>query len=52
MSIKLEPIACFFDLKLTEFDNLESTLTEYDIGEYVIAHESHNAKGEEKPHFQ
>lgn len=51
MSIKLEPIACFFDLNISEFDNLENTLTDYDIGEYVIAHESHNAKGEEKPHF-
>lgn len=44
--MELEYIACFFDLELTEFDFLESTLTKYDIGNYTIAHEA-----EPKSHF-
>lgn len=32
--------ACFFDLPVTEFDNLENKLKSYDIGHYAIAHET------------
>lgn len=39
-------IACFFSIDETEFDTLESILQTYDIGQYVIAHES-----EPKSHF-
>lgn len=44
-------IACFFDLKVSEYDYLEETLLEYDIGQYIIGHETHNAEGKEKSHF-
>lgn len=47
----LEYIACFFCAELGEFDYIEKTLKEYDIGNYAIAYENKDSKGEDKPHF-
>lgn len=47
----LEYIACFFCAEITEFDYIEKTLKEYDIGNYAIAYEDKDSKGEDKPHF-
>jgi len=46
-----EYIACFFEADIGEFDYIEKTLKEYDIGNYAIAHETKDGKGEDKPHF-
>lgn len=35
----MEHYACVFHLPITEFDNLEKILLEYDVGEYLIGHE-------------
>lgn len=49
--MEYEYIACFFDCELDQFDWLEKTLLEYDIGKYAIAFEELNNKGQKKPHF-
>lgn len=44
-------IACFFAVDFDQMDYLEKTLLEYDIGNYAIAFECEDSKGEPKPHF-
>lgn len=46
-----EYIAAFFCAPYSEFDYIEKTLKEYDIGHYAIAFEELDSKGEPKPHF-
>jgi len=41
----------FIDVKVEHFDYVENKTKEYNIEEYLIAHEQYNRKGEEKPHF-
>lgn len=49
--METEWFACFFCLEFEQFDCLEQTLLKYDIGEYAIAYESEDSKGDPKPHF-
>jgi len=44
--MEFKTVACFFDADETEFDYMEQTLKNYDIGRYAIAHESNP-----RPHF-
>lgn len=46
-----EYFACFFCLEFEHFDWLETTLKKYDIGDYAIAYETEDSKGDPKPHF-
>jgi len=46
-----EWFACYFCVDFEHFDFLEKTLLLYDIGEYAIAFENEDSKGDPKPHF-
>lgn len=51
ISSNLKPTAFFVDIELSEFDNLIKILDAYKISKYLIAHETHNKKGQKKPHY-
>jgi hypothetical protein len=41
----------FIDGGVKEFDYIEQVVRDYNITQYLIAHESHNRNGDFKPHF-
>lgn len=47
----IQPIAFFIDAEEKHFDYIESTLKEYKILKYIIAHEKLNSDLQEKPHY-
>ena len=41
----------YIDESVDKFNDVEETIKNYGIEQYLIAHEQYNRKGQDKPHF-